>query len=122
MPFYHQATGVEGYPIAELSDYQVFYGTDPRISVIEQPYLEILPLQDFVSPTTPFGFEVSRYDGSNQRRSTGYALALPIPSLLYTSMGNFEFSCRFLDMSALMVFFILLILLHIAMLEKPAMY
>ena len=83
MPFYHQATGVEGYPIAELSDYQVFYGTEPRISVIEQPYLEILPLQDFVSPTTPFGFEVSRYDGSNQRRSTGYALALPIPSLLY---------------------------------------
>ena len=66
-----------------LSCYQVFYGTEPRISVIEQPYLEILPLQDFVSPTTPFGFEVSRYDGSNQRRSTGYALALPIPSLLY---------------------------------------
>jgi hypothetical protein len=76
MPFYHHTTGMmEGYPTADLSNIQVFDGTEPRISVIEQPYLGILPLLDFVSrPTIPFGFEVPRYHGSNQRHSTEYAL------------------------------------------------
>ena len=83
MPFYHQTTGVEGYPTADLSNIQFFYGTESRITMIdEEPYLGIVPLLDFVShPTTPFGFEVPRYDGSNQRHSTGYALPLPVPSL-----------------------------------------
>ncbi|RLM87676.1 uncharacterized protein C2845_PM04G22380 [Panicum miliaceum] len=64
---------MEGYPTADLSNIQVFDGTEPRISVIEQPYLGILPLLDFVSrPTIPFGFEVPRYHGSNQRHSTEF--------------------------------------------------
>ncbi|RCV12443.1 hypothetical protein SETIT_2G270200v2 [Setaria italica] len=64
-------TGLEGDQTAELSNVQVFDGTEPRNSEIEQHNIGILPMVDPANRlTTPFGFDVPRYDGNNQRRST----------------------------------------------------
>uniref|UniRef100_K4A3D0 Uncharacterized protein n=1 Tax=Setaria italica TaxID=4555 RepID=K4A3D0_SETIT len=70
-PFYHCTAGLEGDQTAELSNVQVFDGTEPRNSEIEQHNIGILPMVDPANRlTTPFGFDVPRYDGNNQRRST----------------------------------------------------
>ncbi|TKW34070.1 hypothetical protein SEVIR_2G281000v4 [Setaria viridis] len=65
------SSGLEGDQTAELSNVQVFDGTEPRNSEIEQHNIGILPMVDPANRlTTPFGFDVPRYDGNNQRRST----------------------------------------------------
>ncbi|OEL38110.1 hypothetical protein BAE44_0000871 [Dichanthelium oligosanthes] len=81
MPFYHHTAGGEGDPTADLSNnVGTGIGTEPRNSGMEQCFLDILPMVDLANRTTnPFGFEVPRNDGSNQRRSTPYALSLPNP-------------------------------------------
>ncbi|RLN34481.1 uncharacterized protein C2845_PM03G02870 [Panicum miliaceum] len=85
MPFYHHTTGMmEGYPTADLSKIQVFDGTEPRISVIEQPYLGTLPLLDFVSrPTAPFGFEYTPQSGSSSVAPLG-----PSPAVTFGGHGH----------------------------------
>ncbi|CAL5087398.1 unnamed protein product [Urochloa decumbens] len=67
----YRTTGMEGEPTADLSNTQVFDGSEPRNSEIEQYHLGATPMVDFVNhPTAPFGFELPRYDGSSQRHST----------------------------------------------------